>query len=188
MGDVRRARDDGAPIVVEVPDPVYFARWLDVRDPSGEPMPFARCFVAVTGKTRAVMTDDTGRAFLGRIPADGVSRIVVVDPPTGAGGEIRDFYLKDAPKFTTLRLEAAKKLQLRVFRPNGAAPGGVSAVLIDRVKGRALAPQVRGTITDDNLLTFPPAELSLYDLSIRSRNTKPLRMPAAQVGESLVLE
>jgi hypothetical protein len=135
-----------------------------------------------------VLADDRGRAFLGAIPADDTCRIVVVDGVTGAGGEIRELRAATAPKVTILRLQDPTVLRFRVRRSNGAVPGGVSATLVDRTKGRALAPRAPSRLMDDNLVVFPAAALSLYDLLIHSRNTKPVRIPATEVGEMVVLD
>jgi len=151
-------------------------------------MPFARLFVATPGRTKSVLADDRGRAFMGRIPANDTCRIVVVDGKTGAGGAIAAYRAAAARETTTLQLEAPDVLRFRVRREDGAIPGGVSARLVDRTKGRAVAPLVWGRLLDDNLFVFPPAALGLYDLSILSRNTKMVRIPATEVGGMVVLE
>jgi hypothetical protein len=188
VGDVRRAMNGSRPVTVTVPPVTYRARWVEVQDADGHPVPYARLHVATKTRPRSILADDRGRAFLGRIPASDVCRIVVIDGKSGAGGEIPELCPAKAPEVTTLRLETPRVLRFRVRREDGAVPGGLSATLVDRAKGRAVAPRIPGRRMDDNLIVFPAAPLGLYTVLLQSRNTRPVRIPATEVGEMVVLD
>jgi len=186
-GVIRRAVARGEPVVLTVPPPPRRARWVKVVGPKGDPVRAARVVIGKRTWRRYFVTDGTGKAWIGSLPAAGPYRIVAIDPATGDGGEFRDYVPATAPRVVELPLLEARPLQFRVLRKSGAVPGGLSVALVDREKP-ALLPRVYGKHDDDNLVTTPPVALELYHVSVRTRRAKAILLPATEVGEMVVLD
>ncbi|MEN8149967.1 MAG: hypothetical protein ABFS86_09095 [Planctomycetota bacterium] len=188
VANVRRSLKTGSTLVLDAPGIRYRNASVLVTRPDGKPSPFPRAYLHVSGRYQSLIGDETGRVFAGRLPADRTYRIVALDTSTGAGGQIAEFRPFDAEEPTVLRLNESRVLQFRVLRKGGSVPGALRATLADRAGKPSLAPSYRGVLEDDNLITFPPVALELYDVVVRAIRTKAVRLPADEVGEMIVID
>lgn len=183
---IRKSLRTRETIVLDLPKPARLPRWIEVVTSGGAKATGASVLVEGARARRSRMTDTKGRAYVGDLPPGEPHRIVALASGLGEAGEILDYTPQTAEETTRLTLLPAKPLSVRVRRRNGAVPGGLGGMLVDRGPGRLLPP-VHGVIENDDTLVFPAASLPLYRVRVRARKGYKV-VPAEEARGGILLD